>query len=261
MSEGIGNVTGMVVPTAVLQCIDESIETNTLIVGFPNPGLAGTIAAKHIIQQLEMKTMGYIRSSLIPPTAVFFDGILAYPYRIHGCGKTKLAVLIGEAPVPTAGYYYLAKAALDWAQESHKITEVICLGGFPAETRPPKPTVYIVAEPDLKERLEKFELPVLKQGYISDFVGAILNEAIINEGIDGYALFVESTPERPDPIGAIRLIEELNRLKGYEINISPLQEEAARLQTLLDEFARKTQAISQQDEAGIKPSADRSLYV
>ncbi|MFX1513193.1 MAG: proteasome assembly chaperone family protein [Promethearchaeota archaeon] len=261
MSEGISNVTGMVTPTAVLKCIDDSIETNTLIVGFPNPGLAGTIAAKHIIQQLKMKTMGYIRSPLIPPHAVFWDGILAYPYRIHGCGDAKLSVLIGEAPVPTIGYYYLAKAALDWAEHTHKIKEVICLGGFPLETRAPKPKVYLVAEPDLKGQLEKFELPLLKQGYISDFVGAILNEAIINEAIHGYALFVESTPDRPDPVGAIRLIEELNRLKELNIDTKALQQEATRLQTVLDEFARRTHAISQKEEDILRPSADRSLYV
>ena len=72
----------------VCECSTD-IEPEWIVVGFPGHGLVGNIAAKHIIEELELKWIGSIRSPLIPPVSVFIDGVLAYPYRIYGCKENE----------------------------------------------------------------------------------------------------------------------------------------------------------------------------
>lgn len=239
------------------ECICKTdIKTETIIVGFPGHGLVGSIAAKYIVQVLELEVVGYIRSPLIPPLAVFMDGILAYPYRIFGKKDCNISVLIGESPAPVSAYYHLANAALDWSTEHAKAKEIICLDGFPDSTSTEgENTVYLVAEPDMKEKITEIDLPLPQTGYIGGLSGAILNEAIIRE-VNGFALLAGTVSQLPDPIGAAALVKIINKLKNTDIDVSKLLDDGNRIKQSLKEFAAKTRQIS---EIG-RPSDQPSLY-
>ena len=223
----------------------------TIIVGFPGVGLCGTIAAKYIIKALNLEVIGYIRSPLIPPVAVFMDGILAYPYRIYGDLKTDehdIIVLIGESPAPPQAYYYLANAVLDWAEKYGNASEIICLDGFVDQSTDGEPKIYIVAEPDLRDKLEKMKFERPSTGYIGGLSGAILNESILRE-IDGYAFLVSTQGHYPDPIGAAKLIEVINNLKGVKIDTQPLIKDGERIKATMAEFANRTRQLAQEESA------------
>ena len=228
----------------------------TMLVGFPGHGLVGSIAAKYIIKSLELEVVGYVRSVLIPPMAVFLDGVLAYPYRIYGDPKKRKStvVLIGESPAPPSAYYFLANAVLDWAVTHIGAEEIICLDGFPDSRN--EPEVYVVAEPDIKERFTEYKKP--QTGYIGGLSGAILNETIIRE-IDGYALLVSTTSQFPDPIGAAELIKVLNDIKGWKIDVKPLIEDGEKIKKTMQEFADKTRQLS--DGSSSDSGVRESLYL
>ena len=203
-----------------------------------------------------MEVKGFIRSPLIPPLAVFLDGILAYPYRIYVSEEKDLAVLIGESPTPVQAYYYLANAVLDWGKQVGA-TEILCLDGFQDPFSSSK-EVYLVAEPDLKSKIDKINLPKPQTGYIGGLSGAILNETILRE-IDGYALLCGTTePNFPDPDGAANIIEVLNKLKKLNIDTSSLRADGDRIKKTMQEFAEKTRQVS--DETGYDSSDKSSLY-
>ena len=223
----------------------KDIKSDTIIVGFPGHGLVGSIAAKYIVQELDLEIAGYIRSPKIPPLAVFLDGILAYPYRIYTKEGINLSVLIGESPAPVPAYYYLANAALDWAM-STGAKEVICLDGFPDMPSTKNP-VFLVKEnlihsKETEKKLEEIKLPLPQTGYIGGLSGAILNETLLRD-IDGYALLAGTVSQMPDPAGAAALIKVINKIKDLNIDVDKLMNDAEKIKKSMQEFADKTQQI------------------
>lgn len=242
----------------VCECSTD-ISPEWIVVGFPGHGLVGNIAAKHIIKELDLEWIGSIRSPLIPPVSVFIDGILAYPYRIYGSKDRKLVILIGESPCPPQAYYYLAHAMLEWAMKIGT-KQVICLDGFVSGSREEAPDdVYLVAEPqvyDENSELIKFNFPKPHTGFISGLSGAIMNEALLTS-IEGFTFLVSVTTPYPDPGGAAKLIEAINKVKQLNIDTSKLLQDAEKIQKSLMELSERNRLLSQGE--GIGPS--KGLYV
>ncbi len=215
------------------------INVKTIIIGFPGMGLAGAIAAQHISEKLDLETIGFIEGTVIPPVAVFLDGYLRHPYRIMGKKGLDIAVFIGESIVSPEGAFYIAKAVMDWA-EKHGAKEIIVLDGFPFLDPSDESKVYLVAEPEIKEKVEKLNIPPLKSGYIKGFAGAILNKTMISS-VDGFAFLVGTRPDLPDPGGAAQLINTVNSYKGIDINVETLVEQSESIKKKLSELALQTQ--------------------
>ena len=225
------------------RCICKSdMKIETVIVGFPGMGLAGAIAAQHISEKLELETIGFVEGSAIPPVAVFLDGILRHPFRIMGKEGSKIAVFIGESAVPPDSAYHIANAVMDWA-EKHGAKEIIALDGFAFLDRNDESKVYMVAEPEIKEKAEKMKIPPLKSGFIRGFAGAILNKTMLSK-INGYAFLVGTRPEFPDPGGAASLIVTINTYKDIDINTDTLEEQSESIKKKLQELAYQTQEMS-----------------
>ncbi len=242
----------------ICECTSD-ISPEWIAVGFPGHGLVGNIAAKHIISELKLEWIGSIRSPLIPPVSVFIDGVLAYPYRIYGCKDRKIGILIGESPCPPQAYYYLARAMMQWALKNGT-KQVICLDGFVSDSPDDKSEdVFLVCEPQVYEQnedLKKHDFPKPHTGFISGLSGAIMNEALLSP-IEGISLLVSISSPYPNPGGAARLIKAVNKIKGLDINVSKLLEDAEKIQRSLMELADKNRQISQQEALG--PS--KGLYV
>jgi uncharacterized protein len=203
----------------VCECVAD-FQPEWVAVGFPGHGLVGNIAAKHMIQELNLDWIGSIRSPLIPPVSVFIDGILTYPYRIYGDKDQKLMVMIGESPCPPQAYYFLAHALLEWAIEIGT-EQVICMDGFVDTHGTASPdSVYLVAEPQVyreDSELIAHKFPKPHTGFISGLSGAIMNEALLTS-ILGYSFLIPVAGSYPDPGGAAKLIQAINKVKNLEID-------------------------------------------
>ncbi|NHK32544.1 MAG: proteasome assembly chaperone family protein [Asgard group archaeon] len=226
------------------------IKVETVIVGFPGMGLAGAIAAQHISEKLKLETIGYIEGTVIPPVAVFLDGLLRHPYRIMGRKDLKIAVFIGESAVGTEGAYHVANAVMNWA-ENHGAKEIIVLDGFAFMNPQDESKVYLVAEPAIKEKAKKLNIPPLKSGYIRGFAGAMLNKTMISD-IDGYSFLVGTRPDLPDPGAAASLIEIINTYKGIDINVDTLLEQSDSIKKKLQELINQTQEVATKPETSRK---------
>jgi len=213
----------------------------TVFVGFPGIGLAGSIAAQHISDKLKLDTIGFIEGSVIPPVAVFLDGYLRQPYRILGRKDSEIAVFIGESVVTPVGAYHIANAVMDWV-EKHGVKEIIALDGFPFLDPKDETKVYMVAEPEIKEKAEKLNIPPLKRGFIRGFAGAILNKTMMSP-VDGFAFLVGTRPDLPDPGGAASLIKTVNTYIGTDINVDTLKEQSESIKKKLSELALQAQEM------------------
>lgn len=232
------------------------INVKTVIVGFPGLGLAGAIAAQHISEKLKLETIGFIVGSVIPPVAVFLDGYLRHPYRIMGSRDSEIAVFIGESVVTPAGAYYMANAVMEWA-EQHGAEEIVALDGFPFLDKNDQSKVYMVAEPEIKEKAEKLNIPPLKRGFIPGFSGAMLNKTMISS-VDGFAFLVGTRPDLPDPGGAASLIKTINTYKGTDINVDSLMEQSKSIKKKLSELALQTQEMNAQQQP--RQKRQRTFY-
>ena len=186
--------------------------------------------------------VGFIEGVAIPPVAVFLDGYLRHPYRIMGKKDLKIAVFIGESAVSPEAAYFISNAIMSWA-EGHGAKEIITLDGFGYLNRKDEGKVYMVSEPEIKNKAEKLKIPPLKSGFIKGFAGAILNKTMISD-IDGYAFLVGTRPELPDPGGAASLVKIINDLKELDINVETLIEQSESIKKKLSELALQTNEMS-----------------
>lgn len=242
-------------PFAKCICIKD-IEVKTVIVGFPGMGLTGAIAAQHMSEKLELETIGFIDGVAVPPVAVFLDGYLRHPYRIMGKEGSDIAIFIGESPVSPDGAFYIADAIIKWA-ENHGTKEIITLDGFAYLDQADEGKVYMVAEPEIKDKAEKLKIPPLKSGFIRGFAGAILNKTMASK-VDGFSFLVGTRPELPDPGGAAALINIINTYKGIDVQVKTLLEQSDSIKRKLKELAAETNEMS-----GMKPidqAKKRSFY-
>lgn len=83
-----------------------------------------------------------------------------------------------------------------------------------------------------------------------------MNEALLTS-IEGFSFLVPVTTQYPDPGGAAKLIEALNKVKNLKIDTTQLLKDAERIQKSLMELAERNRLISEGE--GIGPS--KGLYV
>jgi uncharacterized protein len=208
-----------------------------LVIGFPGPGLVGMISMGRLIEGLEMKIIGAIRSPLIPPVTPFFGGVLRLPIRIHASDDGKLLAVISEFPLPLETIFFVASKILDWASKNG-VKKVICIEGISAEKRTGPPEVFGAAEPHLLAELEKYSVPRVQKGFVAGIAGAILNECLIRQ-LDGYCFLVAATAEAPDPEAAASLVVAINRFLDVDVSIQSLIQNQSAIKAQLNDLAKE----------------------
>lgn len=232
----------------------DKINAKSILIGFPGAGLVGSITARTIAEELDLKIYGYIRSPLIPPQATFFDGILAYPFRIYSDPDYDIAIIVGETPLSLEANYNIAIAIMNWAEKNKLVEEIIVVDGFTSNMQSEMDSnIYLIAEPDLlgSEKFNKIKNIInisstdfdLISGYIGGVAGVILNETIISK-IDGFAFLTDC--ENPDIVnikGAAKAIEVLNNYLDIDVDNSALLSESEKIKENFEEMANKTRGI------------------
>lgn len=86
----------------------------TMLLGFPDVGLAGVIAASHLIEELDLTEVAYMDSKLLPPLIVLHEGLPHSSIRIFGNDNLLLAV--SETPISADIVYSVMDTIIDWAK-------------------------------------------------------------------------------------------------------------------------------------------------
>lgn len=241
----------MVVPIGISQGA-EIVETKKVtfdkpivIVGFPGPGLIGTIVTHHLIGMLNMDLVGTIRSSFTPPISPFYGGMLRAPIRIYATKDGKLVAIISEVPLPSVSLPYFAYTISEWAQKNGA-DELICVEGLGKKEEGKKCVVYGVAEPEVLKELEEHDIPRLPVGFVGGLPGAIMNECLMRE-LNGLCLLVEATQDTPDPSSAAEVVKVLSRVRGVNTDVQALVTEAKNIKKQMRELAANTEKVKLQE--------------
>jgi uncharacterized protein len=241
----------MVMPLGIAQGA-EIVETKKVtfdkplvIVGFPGPGLVGTIVTHHLIGMLNMDLVGMIRSPFTPPISPFYGGVLRAPIRIYATKDGKLVAIISEVPLPSLSLPYFAYTISEWAQKNDA-NELICVEGLGKKEEGKKCVVYGVAEPEALGELESHDIPRLPVGFVGGLPGAIMNECLMRE-LNGLCLLAEATQDVPDPSSAAEVVKVLSRVRGVSTDVQSLVTEAKNIKKQMRELAENTEKVKLQE--------------
>jgi uncharacterized protein len=211
------------------------LKNPTIFVGFVGAGLVGTIAIDHMINELNMKEIGFLRSKHLPPSAVFMQGRLRHPFRIYSNDTGNICAIICEIIISKDGIYNIAMAILDWAEKKGS-NEIIVLDGVADKKHDGK--AFFAAEVDLCRVMEENDIKMIPQGFITGISGGILNECLIRK-IRGITLLVKANQATPDPVAAATIIEAVNRVYETKINTKNLKKQKKQMKVDLKELSDK----------------------
>ena len=130
------------------------MKSPVIFAGFVGAGLVGPLSIGHMIDKLEMKEIGYLRSRHLPPSTVFMPGRLRHPFRLYSNDDGTICVVICEITLPF-GLHDIVNTILDWAEKkgSH---EIVILDGVASTSHDDK--AFCAAEEDLCRVMEEMIL-------------------------------------------------------------------------------------------------------
>ena len=212
-----------------------------MILGLPDVGLVGAIAASHIISKLRLEEVAYFKSNLLPPVIMLEKGLPRSPIRVFG--DKGILVLSSEIAIPSASIYAIMERIVDWVWE--KKTEVIyTLGGLPVPNRHniEKPKVFGAASNErLLKKLDENGIKAIERGFLVGPQALILN-LCAEKGIPAVTLLAECFYNYPDPEASSIVIQALNRMIDIEIDVSELIEKGEEVRLAMRDMMRRTQA-------------------
>jgi uncharacterized protein len=219
----------------VFEINNTKLKNPIIFAGFVGAGLVGPISIGHMIEKLQMKEIGFMRSKYLPPSTVFIRGRLRHPFRFYSNDKGTVCAIICEITLRMEGLFTIVATILDWAKEKGS-NEIVILDGVTSEKHDGK--AYCAAEEDLCRIMADKDINMISKGFITGMPGGILNECLIRK-IQGVALLAKANKTMADPDAAITLIEAVNRMYGMNIDATDLKKEKDRIGSDLKELSQK----------------------
>ncbi len=234
------------------------LQDGTIIAGFPSIGLVSTIAANYLIDSLGLKQIGALESKYFPTLSVVHSAEPLSPVRIYGGvadrGR-KIAIFVSEfRPKPNL-IVPIADVIMDWAVKK-KCKLLISPEGMVVEGREmemvKKETAYAIASTDeARNMLVQRGIPQFKNGIIAGVSGVLLNKGK-HKNFNVISILSEAHPNYPDARAAAATIEVIASLLDLDINVTPLYEEAERIEQHLQKLHKQAKPVVTTDH-GLGP--------
>jgi len=216
-----------------------------LILGLPDAGIVGPIAASHIVRSLKLPDVLGIESyGYIPPAAIIQGSSIKYPMRIYSNGE--VSVLITDVPPVPSGIVPLASAIVEFSRK-RGIDHIISISGIgnPSRAEIDKPNVYYLTTTQESQKLiEPFlnDLKPFPDGIIVGPYAIILKESVRRK-VNNLLLLSDAFTEIPDPEAAAEIVKIISYLINVKIDVSQLLQEAETLRLRLQGLAKETNDV------------------
>ncbi|MDK2791005.1 MAG: uncharacterized protein PWP15_1514 [Methanothermococcus sp.] len=223
---------------------------NPLVVGgFPGVGLIGSIAAYHIIKNLNLDFLGYFDSPDIPPIMTVEEGIIYPPIRVYG--NENLVVIYSDIIVSPDLVYPLTEKIMEYIVDLDP-KMIITLEGLASMK---SEGIYAISSSnEVLELVEKEEIPILKLGMVGGIAGTLIIKSE-DKNLPSMCLMAETVGLRPDPRGASNIIEVLNKLYDLKVNTEELIKEAEKIEEKLKQLTKEHMKLMS------KPRAENPMYM
>lgn len=201
-----------------------------LIEGLPGIGLVANIAVAYLIQKLNAKFFGEVRSSSFPDMSVAHKkGSLKFPfchlyyYKAKNEDERDLVLLYGNTQALTRrGQYELCGCILDIA-ESVGCRYVITLGGYKPGREVTAPNLYYAAS-DVGTAQTAMNLGAkMLRGQIYGVAGLLVGLAALR-GMKGFCLLAETPGTYLDVKAAQAVLKAIQGVLGLKTDLSDLKD-------------------------------------
>jgi uncharacterized protein len=191
-----------------------------LIIGLPDVGLVGLLAASHIVSALGLEEVGSIESDSLPPMIVLHGGLPKSPIRLFARGS--IAVVISETAIPASLLRPLANCLVDFGKRK-KIELMLSLGGMAVANRQNlnSPQVFAALSTKSLEKRLNGAAEVLEEGFIVGAYGLLLRRCAA-ESISAITLLTQSYYDYPDPEAAASALSAVNKILNINVDVADL---------------------------------------
>jgi len=246
----------------------EEIQPNNpvLIEGLPGLGLVGKIALRYLIKQLKAKKVAYLYSPHFPYFVLvnkkgnvrLLRGVFYYYQNPKG---NDILLFTGDSQSQTIeGQYEIADRMLDFS-EKHGVKSIATIGGYRMEPED-KPKVFIAAtNPELLNKALQSGATLSSTGSpIVGTAGLILGLSKFKK-IEALCLLGETRGYLPDPLAAKSVLEVLKSTFNFELDLSGLNEEIAKAETMATKLQQIEEKRAIQAEETKKEEDKKTTYI
>lgn len=245
---------------------EATLEDPVLIEGLPGVGHVGTLAAEHVIEELDAETtlVRRVYSREFPPQVSVEDGVAELTCgKLHAVSPEEgqdMLVLTGDHQAQSnAGHYTLTEAFLDVAEE-FEVGEIYALGGVPTgELIEEYDVIGAVSDASLRDDLEELGVEFREDEPAGGIVGVsgLLLGLGGRRGFEVACLMGETSGYLVDPKSARAILERIEDRLGLDIGYDSLDERAEEM----EEVIGKIQEMEQQQQSMELPSDDDLRYI
>lgn len=246
--------------TFIKELVKVELNNPILIEGLPGLGLVGRIATRYLIKQLKAERFAFLYSPHFPyHVLVNKKGSVrllrgTFHFWKNTNGENDIMLFTGDAQAQTIeGQYEVSDCILNFAKR-YKVKTVVTIGGYRMEVKD-KPKVVVAATNSelLNKALQaKAQLSPIGSPIVGT-AGLILGLARFRK-IDALCLLGETRGYLPDPEAAKSVLEVLQVIFGFDVDLTGLDEEIAkaekvvkRLQKIEERRALETEEIRKQE--------------
>ncbi len=245
------------------------IELNNpvLVEGLPGLGLVGKIAIRYLIKKLNAKKFAHLYSPHFPYfVLVNKKGNVrllrgSFHFWKNKEGANDLILFTGDSQSQTIeGQYEIADRMLDFAQK-HNVKTIVTIGGYRMEAKD-KPKVFAAATAqDLLDKALQAGAAVSNSGSpIVGTAGLILGLARFKK-INALCLLGETRGYLPDPLAARSVLEVLKTTFNFEVDLTGLNEEIAKAETMVTRLQKIEEKRALQAEETRKEEDKKITYI
>ncbi len=237
-----------------------------LIEGLPGLGLVGKIALRYLIKQLKAKKIAYLYSPHFPYFVLvnkkgnvrLLRGVFYYYQNPKG---NDIILFTGDSQSQTIeGQYEIADRMLDFS-EKHGVKSIATIGGYRLEPTE-KPKVFIAAtNPELLNKALQSGATLSASGSpIVGTAGLILGLSKFKK-IEALCLLGETRGYLPDPLAAKSVLEVLSSTFNFDLDLSGLNEEIAKAETMVTKLQQIEEKRAIQAEETKKQEDKKTTYI
>jgi uncharacterized protein len=223
------------------------LKDSILITGFQGFGLVGYLTTLHLVRELKLRKIGFIKTKYMPDVTMYTkEHGLQYPFEVYfgNAGEHKVIIIVHNGtPIErerTSYAEYLATLA-----KQFEVREVILVGGLSQELRDDPNEKYRWI-PINNTSIVFNDSKILEERYVIGPL-ALAMMFIQAYGIRGAVILPFTEPFRPDPKAGAVAVEAIARILGLSISVQKLIDEAAIIEAIEAERAKIEKTIEESE--------------
>ena len=223
-----------------------SLDSPTLVEGFPGVRLVGTLVVDHLVEHLDIAHDANVHCEGIPPVTTYQtdSNELVTPVRRYVDADHDLLAPQSDVPIKPKAATAFADCVTGWFEEEAVLP--IYISGLPRQVES-EPALYGVGAGGA-ERLAAAGIDTpAETGLVSGPTGALLAHAVESDTA-AVGFVVESDPRFPGPDAATAVIERgIEPIADLDVDTTELRDKAAEIEEARKRILKTVQQASKEN--------------